>query len=174
MSSGAFIAAGLANGITPRDMHAMFIESETADDPFEPEMLLRPAFGEYRAPPRQPAGAVCWRAPAPMSRGRRSRGFFESLPAAGARAADGPVRQCRRRRLSARGCYRRRAAATIFANSSRKLFIVATDLDAGEAVAFGAPGLDDVPISERSRPAPRCPGCSRRSRSTAAIMSTAR
>ncbi len=47
VSSGSFIAAGLANGISPREMHRMFIESETADDPFEPELLLRPAVGEY-------------------------------------------------------------------------------------------------------------------------------
>ena len=47
VSSGSFVAAGLANGISPREMHRMFIESEAADDPFEPELLLRPAVGEY-------------------------------------------------------------------------------------------------------------------------------
>ena len=47
VSSGAFVAAGLANGLSPRDMHAMFIEDASHHDPFEPALLLRPAFGEY-------------------------------------------------------------------------------------------------------------------------------
>jgi predicted acylesterase/phospholipase RssA len=47
VSSGALLAAGLANGLPPRAMYEMFIESEAADDPFEPDILLRPAFGEY-------------------------------------------------------------------------------------------------------------------------------
>ena len=41
VSSGSFIAAGLANGLTPRDMYRMFIETEAADDPFEPDVLMR-------------------------------------------------------------------------------------------------------------------------------------
>ena len=47
VSSGAFFATGLANGLSPRAMHRMFIESDKDDDPFEPEVLLRPAFKEY-------------------------------------------------------------------------------------------------------------------------------
>ena len=47
VSSGSFVVAGLANGITPREMYKMFIESEAADDPFEPDVLLRPAVAEY-------------------------------------------------------------------------------------------------------------------------------
>ena len=47
VSSGAFIAAGLANGIGPSEMHGMFILDRSHSDPFEPELLLRPAFGEF-------------------------------------------------------------------------------------------------------------------------------
>jgi len=47
VSSGAFLAAGLANGMAPSEMHAMFILDRSHHDPFEPEILLRPAFGEY-------------------------------------------------------------------------------------------------------------------------------
>ena len=34
VSSGSFIAAGLANGIKPIEMCRMFIESDAADEPF--------------------------------------------------------------------------------------------------------------------------------------------
>jgi len=47
VSSGAFVVAGLANGISPREMHAMFILDRSHSDPFERDLLLRPAFGEF-------------------------------------------------------------------------------------------------------------------------------
>ena len=47
VSSGGFVAAGLANGLTPERMRHMFIENDTADEVFEPELLLKPAFREY-------------------------------------------------------------------------------------------------------------------------------
>ena len=47
VSAGSFIAAGLANGLSPAYLYRMFIDSESAEVPFEPEMLLKPAVGEY-------------------------------------------------------------------------------------------------------------------------------
>ena len=47
VSSGAFVAAGLANGLSPREMHEMFILDASHSDPFEPGLLLRPAFAEF-------------------------------------------------------------------------------------------------------------------------------
>ena len=47
VSSGAFVAAGLANGISPSEMHAIFILDRSHHDPFEPGLLLRPAFREF-------------------------------------------------------------------------------------------------------------------------------
>ena len=48
VSAGAFVTAGLANGITPREMVQLFIENEGADgDALAPGVFLRPAVGEY-------------------------------------------------------------------------------------------------------------------------------
>jgi predicted acylesterase/phospholipase RssA len=47
VSAGGFIAAGLANGLSPDYLCRMFIDSDSAEIPFEPGMLLKPAFGEY-------------------------------------------------------------------------------------------------------------------------------
>jgi predicted acylesterase/phospholipase RssA len=47
VSAGSFIAAGLANGLSPAYLYRMFIDSDSAEVPFEPEMLLKPATGEY-------------------------------------------------------------------------------------------------------------------------------
>jgi hypothetical protein len=49
VSSGAFVAAGLANGISPREMHLMFILDRSHHDPFEPDLLLRPAAARCRS-----------------------------------------------------------------------------------------------------------------------------
>ena len=78
VSSGAFVAAGLANGISPREMHAMFILDRSHRDPFEPDLLLRPAFGEFarrlmRMPELMQAAAFAYFGTTP------ARGLFESF-----------------------------------------------------------------------------------------------
>src|SRR5208282_603164 len=44
VSAGAFVAAALANGIAPSEMHGIFILDRSHHEPFEPGLLLRPAF----------------------------------------------------------------------------------------------------------------------------------
>jgi predicted acylesterase/phospholipase RssA len=145
VSSGGFIAAGLANGISPREMHRMFIESDAADDPFEPDLLLRPALSEYLQrlgliPELMLSGARRY-LEAPWSRGLLSS--FQDL----ARALPTGVfdnvgiRDYLAHLLSGPG------RTNDFRKLERKLFVVATDLDSGEVVPFGAPGWDDVPIA---------------------------
>src|SRR5271165_710461 len=78
VSSGAFLAAGLANGIAPSEMHAMFILDRSHHDPFEPDILLRPAFGEFarrlmRLPELMQAVAFAYFGASPMG------GLFESF-----------------------------------------------------------------------------------------------
>jgi predicted acylesterase/phospholipase RssA len=48
VSAGGFIAAGLANGMRPRELCAAFIENDAdGGDLFRPSLLMRPAWGEY-------------------------------------------------------------------------------------------------------------------------------
>jgi predicted acylesterase/phospholipase RssA len=44
VSAGGFIAAALANGITPHQLSRVFIEGEKSSDRFDPSILLRPVF----------------------------------------------------------------------------------------------------------------------------------
>jgi NTE family protein len=156
VSSGAFIAAGLANGMSPGDMYRMFIESETADDPFEPDILLRPAFGEYfgrlASTPALFLGALRQYCEAPFS-----RGFIESFQRL-ARALPTGLFDNSGIGDYLRALYSAPGRTNDFRELSRKLFIVATDLDASEAVAFGAPGRDDVPISVAVQASSALPG----------------
>ena len=46
VSSGGFVAAALANGISPAQMYRLFID-DGADAALTPEIFLRPAFAEF-------------------------------------------------------------------------------------------------------------------------------
>src|SRR5438093_8948463 len=61
VSSGSFVAAALANGISPAQMYRLFID-DGADATLAPALFLRPAFGEFArcalSAPRLFAGAA--------------------------------------------------------------------------------------------------------------------
>src|SRR3954452_18375929 len=47
VSSGSFVAAGLANGISPAQMYRLFIADGDRASALAPEIFLQPAFGEF-------------------------------------------------------------------------------------------------------------------------------
>ena len=155
VSSGAFIAAGLANGITPRDMSTMFIESDRAAEPFDPALLLRPAYreiaGRVAAFPGIALGAL----------GRYVSGRDASLLASLQRLArvlpTGVFGGGGIDRTLAR-LFEREGRTNDFRKLARRLLIVATDLDSGAVVEFGAPGREHVPISTAVQASAALPG----------------
>lgn len=156
VSSGSFIAAGLANGLTPQTMYQMFIESEAADDPFEPDLLMRPAIGEYVRRLASLPDLFISAASAYLEK-PLSRGFFESFQRLARAIPTGVFDN------TGVGTY----LAELFAAPGRtndfrklrhKLFLVATDLDTGESVPFGGPGRDDVPIALAVQASAALPG----------------
>ncbi len=156
VSSGSFIAAGLANGLTPQAMYRMFIESEAADDPFEPDLLMRPAIGEYaRRLASLPglfvsAARDCFETLPP-------RGFFESFQRL-ARAIPAGVFDNTGIGEYLAELFAAPGRTNDFRKLRRKLFLVATDLETGESVPFGAPGRDDVPIALAVQASAALPG----------------
>jgi predicted acylesterase/phospholipase RssA len=156
VSSGAFIAAGLANGIAPREMSRMFIESESHPDPFDPALLLRPALREYlqRAASVPPVlAAALWRVVASRNRPAVLEAFAELARALPTGIFDNrAIGRFLARVFSAPG------RTDDFRRLKRKLFLVATDLDTGASVRFGAPGHDHVPISTAVQASAALPG----------------
>ncbi|WP_414474421.1 patatin-like phospholipase family protein [Microvirga sp. M2] len=156
VSAGAFVAAGLANRLSPKTMRDILIEREGIDNPLEPELLLQPAVGEYLSRvgslPRLVAKATRRYFAAPQSRGlveafqelarALPTGLFNNAP-----IGDYLVRLLSDPELS-----------NDFRTLPRQLFVVATDLDTNETVAFGAPGWDDVPISRAVQASTALPG----------------
>jgi NTE family protein len=156
VSSGAFVAAGLANGIAPREMHAMFILDRSHHDPFEPELLLRPAFGEFAhrlmmAPALMQSAFFGYLSAAPL------RGFFESFARLTHGLPNGLFDNGAIASYLAR-LFSKPGRTDDFRRLRHKLFIVAADLDSGKATPFGAPGHDHVPISEAVKASSALPG----------------
>ncbi len=156
VSSGAFVAAGLANGLSAREMHAMFILDQSHQDPFEPSLLLRPAFAEFarrlvRMPEMIQSAALAYFGVAPH------RGFFESFMRLTRGLPNGLFDNDAIASYLAR-LFSKPGRTDDFRKLARELFIVATDLDSGRSVPFGTSGFDDVPISEAVKASAALPG----------------
>jgi NTE family protein len=155
VSAGGFVAAGLANGMSARDLCASFIENTSKNnDLFSPSLLMKPAWDEYF---RRAAALPSLSAQAAYQyfvKGRSRMAAFERLGRAlPAGLFSGQAMQERLAELfSAPG------RSNDFRKLKRKLVLVATDLDSGEAVPFGEPGLDDVPISLAVQASAALPG----------------
>ncbi|WP_338844724.1 patatin-like phospholipase family protein [Massilia sp. W12] len=160
ISAGGIIASGLANGVTPYEMCRAFIESDVepqdSDLPlFKPEMLMRPALEEFVKRALMLPGLVA----ASLYRYLRSR--KTSLPDAFERLKEAlPTGLLSNDEIERflRATFAKQGRSNDFRRLQKKLVIVATDLDTGEAVRFGAKGYDDIPISRAVQASASVPG----------------
>lgn len=156
VSAGGFIAAGLANGLSPAAMCRMFIDSDSAEVPFEPEMLLKPAFREYAervaALPGllREAAADFLSNPLQKSIASSFQRLSRAIPTG--LFDNSGVGEFLERLFSGPG------RTNDFRDLSRRLYLVATDLDSGASVAFGTRGRDHVPISQAVQASAALPG----------------
>jgi len=155
VSSGGFVAAALANSITPAQMYRLFI-ADGADAALKPEIFLRPAFGEFgRRLASLPALAM--RASIQYLRDPFHRGIVESF-ATLAQAVPTGIFDNRAIDAFLAGLFAAPGRTNDFRKLGRKLFLVATNLDTGASVTFGAPGHDHVPISRAIEASSALPG----------------
>lgn len=155
VSSGAFIAAAVANGIAPLRLARMVTE-HGAEPVFDPELLLRPALGEYwrRARSLPP---LLWDACLDFCGDPLRRGLFESFQRV-SRAIPAGVFDSRGVDRILRGLFSSPGRTNDFRQLKRRLYLVATDLDSGESVEFGAAGFEGVPISTAVQASAALPG----------------
>lgn len=164
VSAGSFIAAALANGMRPRTLCASFIENDPvlAGDVISPMLFVRPAFGEFM----QRLASLPWLATQAglqlaSLRFLRARGGRRSLIATIERLGRAlPTGLFSHEPLEARlrEVFSREGRSNDFRRLDRRLVLVATDLDSGEAAPFGQPGWDHVPISRAVAASAALPG----------------
>ena len=155
VSSGGFVAAALANGISPAQMYRLFI-AEGTDAALKPEIFLRPAFGEFRRRLNMLPG-LALRASLQYLRDPFHRGIMESFTTL-AQAVPTGVFDNRAIEAFLARLFAAHGRTNDFRQLGRKLFLVATNLDTGLSVTFGAPGQDHVPISRAIEASSALPG----------------
>lgn len=155
VSAGGFLAAGLANGMTPRQLCSAFIENDSArEDLIRPQNFVRPAMGEYLRRAIAVPGLLV-QAGLRLLLGRRE--LLSAFEIVGRALPTGvfsnaPLEAQMRRVFAVEG------RTNDFRKLQRKLVLVATDLDSGEAAPFGQPGWDHVPISVAAAASSALPG----------------
>jgi predicted acylesterase/phospholipase RssA len=144
VSSGAFIASMLANGFAPADLREILIETASREHAIDPDVFLSPAMGELaqRAAslPRLALETVWQRLRDPLG------GRNQFLARAGRILPTGVFDNERLARFLERA-FKGGGRSNDFRRLRAMLRLVATDLDSSEAIEFGAPGHDRVPIS---------------------------
>lgn len=150
ISSGAFLAAGLANRLDVEEMCRAFITGDSDDLEFRAEDFLRPAFGEYaRRIGGLPRLAMDW-----------GRGLLPGASRATLFGGVVPTGVFDNRGIERflREVFSRCGRSNNFRALDAALHVVAVDLDSGEAALFGNGELADVPISRAVQASAALPG----------------
>ena len=178
VSAGALVATALANGITPRQLAAAFIDGASGRrrraprgrgpfagpkplardgdpaDRIDPALFFHPAFGEFaRRASHLPwlAAEALWRYVVQRRSALASLEALGSALPAGLFSSDALERRLREL-LSHPG------RSNDFRTLRTRLVLVATDLDSGQAMPFGRPGHDHVPVSVAAAASAALPG----------------
>jgi predicted acylesterase/phospholipase RssA len=155
VSAGSFIAAGLANGVTPRQLFSLFIEDRKHQtEAFDPAWLLRPAFGEFFSrglllPGLLMAGS--WQGTLGRKSLMRTLEYLSPSLPTGVFSNDQIHVELAR-------LFARPGRSNDFRQLKSRLTLVATHLDSCQSVAFGRPGWDHVPISKAVQASAALPG----------------
>ena len=156
VSAGGFLAAALANGISIRRIHEMFIEEGAEEGALSPEVLMRPALDEYLKRLRSLPPLVVQAAWRYLVRSRASGVLEAFAPLARAIPTGLFDNEAIHRYLAS--VFEAPGHTNDFRKLRRPLYLVATDLDEGKSVTFGRPGRDHVPISRAVQASAALPG----------------
>lgn len=156
VSAGAFLNANLANDLTTAQMCRAIVSHEPGEHPFSPEIFFTPALRELarrgRRVPRLLTESL-W----DYARHLRDRTLLDSLTRLSHALPVGifdnePIRVYLEKIWSIKN------RTDDFRKLGKRLIVVATDLESGQAARFGEPGLDHVPISRAVQASGALPG----------------
>lgn len=156
VSSGAFIASNLVNGISTSQMARIFIQNESLAHPISPRVFLTPNLSGYLQSLLRLPGAFA-DSIARFLGNIPDVGLIESLAGLNSIIPSGifanePVNEFLADLYSTRG------RTNDFRELKRKLRVVATDLDTGDSVRFGDKEHEHVPISKAIQASTALPG----------------
>jgi NTE family protein len=145
VSSGSFVAAGLANGLDTAHMGAMFIEDDSTLLPLSPGILMQPAVVEYlhrlALLPQVLAKVVRQYARDPL------RNLWPAAIGTLTKLVPTALFDNRPPERYLRTLFGSSGHSDDFRRLRARLYVVATNLNTAESVAFGDSEHDHVPIS---------------------------
>ena len=157
VSAGAFVGSHLVNGITVTEMlRGLRADPGKKDLLFDPAIFFVPALRELRRRGLRLPWVIA-DALVQLLKGPESPSFIGSLEGLGPSLPvcmfdNEAIREYLHRTFSRSG------KTDDFRKLARKFFVVATDLERGQAVVFGSKGLDQVPISKAVQASTAVPG----------------
>jgi NTE family protein len=156
VSAGALVASLLANGISPGQMARVFIAPEPGEPYLSPMVFMQPAFGEYLRRGLSVPGLL---ASATL---RYLRNPFKNSPLESydllTRAIPTAIFDNKPIKNFLADMFSNRGFTDDFRELEKELYVVAVELDTGDSVRFGSPGVDDVPISTAVQASTALPG----------------
>lgn len=155
VSAGGFIAAALANGMTPRELCQLFISNQPHQgETFDPAWLMRPAYAEIAQRLLQVPGLGLqsfWA----WTLGRKP--LISALEKMAPALPTGLFSNEEVHRQLAK-LFSQPGRTNDFRQLRHRLTLVATHLDSGDAAPFGREGWDHVPISRAIAASAALPG----------------
>ncbi|MCX7544294.1 patatin-like phospholipase family protein [Marinicella gelatinilytica] len=156
VSSGAFLAAGLANGISLRQMVQIFIFDNQSLTPFNPDHFLQPAYRDYivnlaKSPKLLTKTLLEW-AKNPMK-----MGIVDLLENLGTALPTG-VFNNKKLEQFLQSILIKHGKSNDFRELDKQLYIVACELNTGKIAGFGNGVNEDVPISKAVQASSALPG----------------
>jgi predicted acylesterase/phospholipase RssA len=156
VSAGAFINANLANNLTTAQMCRAIVSQEPGEHPFVPETFMTPALGEFVKRGLMVPGLLA-RSVGDFVSNFPRRTLFDALFRL-SRALPVAVFNNEPIRQYLEKIYNIKGRTDDFRRLGKHLVVVAADLDSGQAVRFGEPGFDHVPISRAVQASSALPG----------------
>jgi NTE family protein len=156
VSAGAFVAANLANQLTSAQMCRIFVKNEAEVHPFHPEVFYRLATREYVRRLLSVPGLLV-EACARFVNNPRDQSFLEALTVLSQAVPVGLFDNEGLQEYLERA-YSMLGRTNDFRLLSRRLYLIASNLESSEAIKFGAPGYDHVSISRAVQASMAFPG----------------
>lgn len=156
VNAGSFIAANLANQITPAQMCRIFVRNESDIHPFHPQVFYKPAIQEYMARAKAVPGLL-FDALSNLARHPNDQSLLESLTVLAQAVPAGVFNNAGFHDYVSRS-YTSLGRTNDFRHLRRKLRVIASDVETGETVRFGDNDFDRVPISKAIQSSMASPG----------------
>ncbi|WP_154222173.1 patatin-like phospholipase family protein [Marinicella rhabdoformis] len=156
VSAGAFIAAGLANGISLPYMCDIFASNKKTETPFNPDHFLQPAYKDYvknlaKTPLLVGKSLLKW------AKNPLHTSIVDMLEVTGKALPTGVFNNSKLEHFL-NTVFTKYGQSNDFRELSKKLYIIACELNSGKIATFSTDNNSDVPISKAVQASSALPG----------------